>query len=293
MTGTGLLITERIPFGHNGIEPQHAKCLDYRLGDPLPYYRTLVTALARLAGWPRCHGAEFGSAADFPVDLHAATVGEQPPLRADRIERQLEQLVDFAATHPGLLPEPVRDTDFWATLVDQLPRLADREAGIWQLLAANPDHLALRHWNANIDNAWFWREGATLRCGLMDWGCVGRMNVAMALWGCLSGAENTLWEDHFDELAQLFVDEFSASGGPHLDTGELSRQVLLYASVMAAAWLLRVPALIRARVGEQATTMTRFDPAISDDEAVRAPLQMLTNVLTLWRTRDLASALPA
>ena len=29
--------------------------------------------------------------------------------------------------------------------------------------------IALCHWNANIDNAWFWREpDGALRCGLID-----------------------------------------------------------------------------------------------------------------------------
>ena len=58
-------------------------------------------------------------------------------------------------------------------------------------------------------------------------------------------------------------------------------------------WLLDVPALIRARIGESATTMTRFDPAIKDNEGIRAPLQMLTNVLNLWESRDVGSLLAA
>ena len=31
--------------------------------------------------------------------------------------------------------------------------------------------------------------------------------------------------------------------------------------------------------------MTRKDPRIKDDESVRAPLQMLANVLNLWETQ--------
>ena len=33
-TGTGILITERIQFGRNGIERQYHKCLDYEMPDP-------------------------------------------------------------------------------------------------------------------------------------------------------------------------------------------------------------------------------------------------------------------
>ena len=58
-------------------------------------------------------------------------------------------------------------------------------------------------------------------------------------------------------------------------------------------WLLDVPGLICARLGEPAQSMTRFDPAIKHDEAIRAPLQMLTNVLNLWQTRDVGALLAA
>ena len=42
--------------------------------------------------------------------------------------------------------------------------------------------VAFCHWNANIDNAWFWRdEDGHLACGLMDWGNVGQMNMVTAI----------------------------------------------------------------------------------------------------------------
>ena len=49
-SGTGVLITERIPFGVNGIEPQHEKCMDYAMADQLAHYRALFTSIAALAG---------------------------------------------------------------------------------------------------------------------------------------------------------------------------------------------------------------------------------------------------
>lgn len=292
-TGTGILITERIRFGQDRIEPQHHKCLDYEMPDAIGHYRTLVTSLARLAGWHR-----GGAAADvidrFPVDLQAATVGERPPLRSDRLARQLSRLTEFADTHPGLLPSNARDAAFLSSLTDQIPLIVAGEAALWHRLAATTDNIALCHWNANVDNAWFWRgDDGRLRCGLMDWGCVSQLNVAMALWGALSAAENSLWDEHFDALVDLFAQEYEASGGPRVDRDELVTQVLQYAAIMGAMWLLDVPALIRARLGEAAEGLTRFDPAIKHDEAIRAPLQMLTNVLNLWQTRDVGARLAA
>ena len=51
-TGTGILITERIQFGDNGIERQYHKCLDYEMPEPLEHYRALLSALARLERHP-------------------------------------------------------------------------------------------------------------------------------------------------------------------------------------------------------------------------------------------------
>ncbi|EUA41014.1 hypothetical protein I549_3340 [Mycobacterium avium subsp. avium 2285 (R)] len=74
-TGTGILITERIMFGTNGVERQYHKCLDYEMPEPLEHYRALLVALARLAGTHRAGGLPAALTAHFPLDVRAATVG--------------------------------------------------------------------------------------------------------------------------------------------------------------------------------------------------------------------------
>ena len=168
----------------------------------------------------------------------------------------------------------------------------EQQQAIWRYLAEAGDYIALSHWNANVDNAWFWTDGqGELQCGLMDWGCVSQLNLAMAIWGAMSGAEIDLWNHHFGELLHLLCAEVHASGGPELDPAELERQVLVYVALMGVTWLLDVPALIRAKVPDSGSATLRTDPAIKGDESVRAPLQMLTNVLNLWESRDVGSAL--
>jgi hypothetical protein len=281
-TGTGILITERIPFGSKGIERQYHKCLDYDMPDPFEHYSALLTALARLAGTYGPARLPGHLAAHFPLDVPAATVGERTPLNADKLDRRLTHLAHFAETHPGLVPANAGSPEFLARLREDVPRIARHEHAVARQLAADSDYVALCHWNANIDNAWFWRDAdGTLRCGLLDWGCVGQMNMGMAIWGAMSGAETDMWNEHFDELLHLFVAEVEGFGGPRLDPERLRRHTLLYAAVMGVAWLLDVPALIRKRFGAAAPD-SRMDPRIRDDESVRAPLQMLANLLNLW-----------
>jgi hypothetical protein len=281
-TGTGILITERISFGHRGIERQYHKCLDYDMPDPVGHYRALLTALGRLAGTYGSGRLPQHLAAGFPLDVRAATVGERAPLSAAHLDRRVAQLAGFVETHPGLVPTNVASPEFLARLREEVPRVARHEHTIISGLAVDSDYVALCHWNANIDNAWFWRGAdGVLRCGLLDWGCVGQMNMGMAIWGAMSGAETEMWNEHFDALLQLFVGEVRRSGGPELEPSRLARHTLLYAAAMGVAWLLDVPALIRARFGGE-VPVSRMDPRIRDDESVRAPLQMLANLLNLW-----------
>lgn len=281
-TGTGILISRRIAFGSNGIEPQYHKCLDYQMPMAAEHYRALLTALARLAGAHRS-GRLATLTERFPVDLRAAAVGEPPPMTPERLHRRIAEMVEFADAHPRLLPDNVRTHEFLDRLAVEAPRVLGQEASIWDCLAGASDYIALSHWNANVDNAWFWTDAdGVLRCGLMDWGCVSQLNVAMAIWGAMSAAETDLWNHHLDEFLELFCGEVHASGGPKLDSQELCRQVTRYAVLMGVRWLMDVPRLIEAKA-PRATH--RMDPAIRNDEGVRAPLQMLCNVLNLWESR--------
>ena len=289
-TGTGILVTERIRFGCNGIEPQYHKCLDCEMPEPLEHYRALLTALAWLAGTHRSGRLPAELTASFPVDVATATVGERAPLSTEKLARRVSQLAEFAATRPGLLP--ACSPELIARMRAEVPRFARHEDTVAGLLADDSDFVALCHWNANIDNAWFWRDpGGILRCGLMDWGCVGQMNLGMAIWGAMSGAETDLWDRHLDELLQLFATEFHRCGGPELDPVRLRRHTVLYAATMGVAWLLGVPALIRRRF--EAIPGSRRHPLIRDDEGVRAPLQMLSNLLLVWEKHGVGDLLDA
>jgi hypothetical protein len=289
-TGTGLLISERIRFGANGIERQYHKCLDYEMPQPLEHYRALLTALGRLVGGHRCGRIAVGD--HFPVDMQAAQVGERAPITPEKLTRRLDQFTDFAAANPELLSANIVAPQFLSVLRVDAERFLEHEQTVWDYLAGQTDYVALCHWNANVDNAWFWRDAnSVLCCGLLDWGCVGQMNVAMALWGALSGAELDLWDHHLDDLLNVFVSEIRRCGGPDLSVDELSGQVMLYVAIMTVAWLLDVPALIRSRFGDAAATMSRTHPLIKNDESVRAPLQMLNNALNLWQARQFGALL--
>ena len=290
-SGTGILITERIQFGTNGIERQYHKCLDYEMPEPLEHYRALLDRTGppgrRTSIRPACRPNRPRT---FRWTCRPRRSESEPRCPPTSCERRLNQLAEFV--HTGLLPADVGSAEFMARLHEDVPRIAQHESAITRQLAADTDYVALCHWNANIDNAWFWRDtDGSLRCGLMDWGCVSQMNLGMAIWGAMSGAETDLWNSHLDELLDLFVAEVHRCGGPKLDPARLRRHTLLYAAAMGVAWLLDVPALIRKRC--ETTPSTRKDPRIRDDESVRAPLQMLSNLLYAWERHRIGDLLDA
>ncbi len=282
-SGTGILITERIPFGTNGIEPQYAKCLDYLMPDQLAHYRAIVTALGRLAGTDK-GGKLSDTAAQFPVDMAKLSVGERVPRTPAQLQRRVARFADLTVSNPEILPANIRSVEFIAQMGYQVGLLAEHESTIWRHLEGNSDFIALCHWNANVDNAWFWRAGSGVECGLLDWGCVGQMNAAMAIWGALCSAETALWDNHLEELLALFAAEFHACGGPVLDLDALKQQVLLYAAIMGIAWLLDVPAYLQAHLPPHVPGRT--DPQIAENETIRSRLLMMTNFLNLWETAD-------
>lgn len=291
-SGTGVLITQRVPFGTGNIEPLYEKCLDYEMPQPLAHYKALIRALARLAGTHKAGRLPAIVEQEFPFDANKADADLSIRYNAEQLQKRVVRLLEFATAYPGLLPANVRSPGFLAKLTEELPRFIEHETAIKQFLRSERDFIALIHWNANVDNGWFWRNANNeLECGLLDWGGVSQMNVALALWGAMSGAETELWDQHLDELLALFVAEFHQCGGPALDRDLLKLQLLLFVAMLGISWLLDGPARIRPLLPTHVEIQSRTDPAIRNSETARAVLQMTVNFLNLWQRHDFGKQL--
>lgn len=301
-SGTGILITQRIPYDIDGVEPHYPKCLDYQMPDQLGHYRALITALARLAGTHKAGRLPDSVEKYFPFDPSKLVVSMRAPYTPEQISERIARYIQFATTYPQLLPDNIRAPEFLARLSNEAPRFqALAEAGK-KILQSNRDMIALCHWNAHIDNAWFWRSADNshdqslrgknqVECGLMDWGNVSQMNVSMAIWGCLSGAELHLWNDHLDELLALFISEFKNSGGPALDLVELKLHLTIYVAMMGLNWMLDVPQFVQSRIPDLEKVESRFDPRIQDDERARSQLLIMSAFLNRWEKETMAAVI--
>jgi hypothetical protein len=288
---TGLLITEQVAFGVDGIEPHRKKCMDHEIAQPIVYYRTIVRSLARIAAAHRSGRLSADIEAQFPFDPRAAAASNPIPYDEAQLRSRVASFAEFVARYPRLFP-PNIGPELFSRLDREAVRFLRHEATINRFLQSNPDLIALCHWNANIDNAWFWRdESGALHCGLMDWGHAGQMNVAFSLWGSLSAASLDVWDHHLEELLTLFVDELRVNGGPRLDIEELRLHLELYAGLMGFAYFVESPARILFRLPEAVNASGPRDPIFQTSETARNQLHISTVVLNLWRTHDIGAGL--
>lgn len=286
-SGSGILITQRIPFGEQGLEPLYAKCLDFRMPEPLQHYEAIITCLAQLAGTHKAGKLGYSVEQHFPFEAHRQSLHQPIRYSLEQLQRRIEKYSRFVAQHPRLMPADISTPAFIQQLQTELPLMLAQEENIKHYLHSQPAYIALIHWNANVDNAWFWRdEAGQLHCGLLDWGGVSQMNIGLALWGALSAAETSLWRDHLDALLALFIAEFRRAGGPALSQHELQRQLVYACIMMSLSWLMDAPAMISRAVPNLQQDADRFDPTLNASETARTQLIMLSNFLSLWQRFD-------
>jgi hypothetical protein len=291
-SGSGMLITERIAFGRGNIEPLHPKCRDHELSDPLAYYRAIVSTLARLAAAHKSGLLSPQVDAYFPFDAAKSAADDPIPWDEPQLRERVARIGGFARSCPQLLPAQVADPAFIARLEHDAVRFLRHEAAIKRFLQADRDFIALCHYNANIDNAWFWRDAlGGLRCGLLDWGRVRQMNVAYALWGSLCGASLDVWNSHLEELLDLFTAELHEHGGPRLDVAELELHLDFYVATMGLATLIEAPALVLSRLPDSAGARDSLDPVFLKDDVARGFLHVFTGFLHLWQRHDFGKSL--
>lgn len=285
-TLTGILVTERIAYGEGRVEPHYPKCMDHILPAPLAHYRALVASLARLSGAHR--SGRLGDAVErlFPLDLQAL-LARRPRFDAELLARRINRLAEFILEYPHLWPAHVADRGFLRAFCADALSAAERQEDIARFLHGCPDMLALCHMNANIDNAWFWREpDGSLQAGLIDWGSVGQMSVASSIWGCIGAAEPELHDRHLDELLDLFATEYAAAGGPALDRRELAQHLEMHVMMSALHMTTAPPAILR-EVPDPCAAADRYDPLFTAHETARVQLKVTVSLLNMWQRRDL------
>jgi len=174
----------------------------------------LAHAIGRLVGWYKTDAAGVGKELNdnFPLTLRVAPNGTNPMLPA---------LAKFASTCHCLFDDAsVSSESYQKQLAAEIADISAHRGTISKYLHSDADYIGYSHSNANIDNAYWWRdEAGTLKCGLIDFGGYSCASVTALLATGLFSAEAETMEKHGDTLFQAFIDGVASMGGPtyHLD----------------------------------------------------------------------------
>jgi hypothetical protein len=290
-SGSGVLISQRIAFGVGNIEPAQRKCMDHELSDPLERYRLTITTLARLAAAGKAGKMSPELERMFPYDPAEAAAALPIPWTEQGLREAMARLRDFAASAPHLWPPNVT-LAFLHQLEQDAVDFLHNQAAVRRFLFADPDYVALLHWNTHLDNAWFWRNAAgALQCGLLDWGMVRHMNVTTAIWGGVSCMEPYRLDENLAAMISLFSDQLQANGGPKLDRAKLDLHFDLSTAMIGMAMLMDMAAVLLGRMPNIAEASGVDDPMLSTDQVVHGFHLCAYNFLSTWQQRDFGESL--
>jgi hypothetical protein len=284
-SGTGLIISERINYGRDGVEALYPKCMDYTVPAPVEHYKAILRGLARLSGAHRGGRLSPNFDKKFPYQREQASAMFTVHTPEEKLIQRADRMFDFIGRYPKLFPDNVHAPAFREQFIRDIPDVVAAQGRIGEILYGNS---AFAHWNANIDNCWFWRDAkGTLQCGFMDWANAGQISVAQSVSGAISGAEPSVWNEHLDELLTVYIEEFAAQGGPRLSLDELRLHSLLIVVVGGVAYSMNAPIAIERDIKDIDTVESYRDDRFREHENARIQLHMMTKMLNVWQTRKL------
>jgi hypothetical protein len=287
-SGTGLIISQCITYGRNGVEALYPKCMDYIVPEPVEHYKAILRGLARLSGTHRAGGLSPDFDSRFPYDRQRAAAVFTIRVPEDKLIQRANRMFDFVQRYPQLFPANVRQHGFREQFIRDIPDVVAAQDRISNALYGNPDFIAFAHWNANIDNCWFWRDAAgALQCGFMDWANAGQISVSQSISGAISGAETFVWNDHLDELLTVYIDEYAARGGPRLSLEDVRLQNLLIVAMSGVAYSMGAPIAVEREIENIDAVESYQDACFHTHENARIQLHMMTKTLNVWQTRQL------
>jgi len=291
-TGNGVLITQRLRFGEDGLEPLRPKNMDHLVANAPEYYRATATSLARLGAAHKSGRLSPEVECLFPFEPALAAAELPLPWDAGQVRDKAQRIAEFIAGAPQLFPANATTLAFLNRFVEDAVQFHRHDAEIRRFLFADPDMVALAHWNTHIDNAWFWRDGAgDLQAGLLDWGMCRQMNFAMALWGGLSGGNQAFWHGPADAVIDHFLAELAAHGGPSIDPALFRLHLDLSVGMLTLALMLDMPAMFLSRMPDVGLAAGPDDVKLHTDKVVHGFLHTFGNAIGLWQRRDFGASL--
>jgi len=151
-----------------------------------------------------------------------------------------------------------------------------------------PEYFTLVHPNAQVDNAWYWREtDGTVKCGLLDWGGASCGSMASCIGNGWIGMETEVADEHEEKLVKVFIDEYEKVTGFRLDFDDLYMHIKLAHATVIYGCCANVGMLLRCiDKASWKDIKGRTDPRIDELFLARCYFVQLEMLLGMWKKRS-------
>lgn len=276
-----IVITDRVAFGKEPIEPAYRKAQDHMIPAVEEHYKVLAQSLARLVAAHKTGALGREIEALFPyAGARRVFFPIQEPAAA------VDKLIDFVGRiAPHLFVEGAADPAFLEQWRDDLLFGIEHEHTVIDYLHADVDYVGLCHPNLNVDNAWYWRdEAGKLHCGLLDWGGAGQLSFGQALGGMLMMPEPERHLTIVRDSIETFASEYEAITGLILDREKLEfhYKASLYSTAVCYIVGIVVHMFAQFSEAEWKSMANRFDNRLIEG-GLSAGVIWLDNILREWK----------
>ena len=279
-TGNYILITERVAFGVDPVEPAYRKGYDHEVPCIEEHYEVLTRDLARLVAAHKRGDLGYDLETIFPF---AAAARDFHPIAEP--EPGLDRLIDFIGrVAPRLFAPEVTQPAFLGKWREDVLFGLEHKDKVIAYLLSDVDYTGLCHINLNVDNGWFWRdEAGQLHAGLLDWGGAGQASMAQALSGMMMMPEPERHIGLVNRMIDVFIEECEAQGCPPIDRAELHFQykASVYSTAICMFITILAEALKHFPEDYFATMENRMDPRLLEGGFYSAVV-WIDNMLREW-----------
>lgn len=189
---------------------------------------------------------------------------------------------------PQFFPEDLVSKKFSDKVFNEMHEMAHYLAEFGFYTNMMPEYWSLGHPNAQIDNAFFWRDySGVVMAGLTDFGSMGHLPMPTMLSGGWCGAEPEMMDEHEDKLVKVFLAEYEKAGGIHLDFEDFFLHLKLGQATTFAGCCANLGGMYRIMPkAEWKNVNSRFDPKIDNTFLIRCYSVQVIFLLALWRKRN-------
>lgn len=197
-----------------------------------------------------------------------------------------EQLIKEIAPH--VFPKEYMEKSFLARFFKEARGMSYYVPEMSFYSQMMPEYFSLCHPNAQVDNAFYWRDdNGDMQAGLLDFGGIGHNAIPNCVANGWIGAEVDMMDEHEQKLTHFFIDEFEKASGNKLSFDEfylhlkLAHGCVLFGCFANARWLKNI-----MKPEEWKSIKTRKDRKIDDIFLVRVYFVQVEMFLGMWKKRS-------